>query len=197
MERPGVALSAEPAPLTARGWLWLNFKVGLLTFGTGSVMPLYQRALIRDTRMLSEEQFAETLSIAQLLPGPYLVSLTMQLGALLFGHVVGVLGVLAMCVPGAAWALLALLVIPIDRPEIQAVLAGFSVGAAVLIGDLVWQLRTGLYAYHVAGVALPRGKHVRRLAVAAGVAAMTIARLPLPTVTLVGIAAGLCAELWP
>jgi chromate transport protein ChrA len=160
-------------------------------------MPLYQRRLVEETRALTADEFQEALTLSQLLPGPYLVSLTMYLGDRLFGAALGALGVLALCLPGAAWGLVAMLLIPVGRPEIQAVLAGFAVGSAVLIVDLVLHLRSGLSAGDVDGVRTGRGKHARRVLVAFAVAAMSCARLPLPTVTLAGAAAGLVAEFVP
>jgi chromate transporter len=184
-------------PIRPYGWLAFNLKVGLLTFGTGSVMPLYQRRLVEEARALTADEFQEALTLSQLLPGPYLVSLTMYLGARLFGTALGALGVLALCLPGAVWGLTAMLLIPVGRPEIQAVLAGFAIGSAVLIADLVLRLRSGLSAGHVAGTPAGRGKHARRVLVALAVAALSLARVPLPTVTLAGAAAGLIAEFVP
>lgn len=194
---PGPPSPGAAPPLDARGWLYFNFKIGLFTFGTGSVMPLYRRHLVEEKRALTSEQFQEAVTLSQMLPGPYLVSLTTYLGERLFGRLVSVLAVLAMCIPGALWALAAMYLIPFNRPEIQAGLAGSSVGTAVLLLVVVAQMRAGLHTNHVPNVPLARGKLLRRAAVAVVVAGMSVARLPLSVVTLAGLVAGLIAEFAP
>jgi chromate transporter len=181
--------------LGPRGWLLLNLKVGAFSFGTGSVAPVYRRALVEETRALSAEEFQDLLTIAQLLPGPNLVSLSMALGSRLFGHAVGAMGVAALCLPGAAWALVTTALVPIDEPLVRAAVAGFAVGAALLLLELSLQLERGLRRTHVSGEAASRARHGGRLGVALAVAASSITGVPLLTTVMVGVVAGVAVEM--
>lgn len=189
----------EPAEreLTAVGWILLNFKLGAFSFGTGSVAPIYRRALVIDTRALSAEQFQDALTVAQLLPGPNLVSLTMALGTRLFGYPTAVAGVAALCLPGAIWALLTVSAMPLNVPLVRAVVAGFAVGAAVLLLDLALLLERGLAATHVPDVQASRGKRRWRLLVVLAVALAALFGVPLLSIVALGVAGGAAAELVP
>ncbi len=185
--------SHEPA-LTALGWVLLNLKLGAFSFGTGSVAPIYRRALVVEARLLSAEQFQDALTVAQLLPGPNLVSLTMALGSRLFGYTGGVAGVVALCLPGAIWALLTVALIPMDLPLVRAVVAGFAIGAAGLLLDLALELEAGLRSTHAPAQRVPLRKRCGRLIVVVAVAALSLWGFPLLTAVAVGLAGGLAAE---
>lgn len=189
-----VDASHEPA-LTALGWVLLNLKLGAFSFGTGSVAPIYRRALVVEARLLSADQFQDMLTVAQLLPGANLVSLTMALGTRLFGYAAAVAGVVALCLPGAIWALMAVALIPMDLPLVRAVVAGFAIGAAGLLFELALQLEAGLRATHVPGQEAPRRKRYGRVIVVLAVAALSLCGFPLLTTVAVGIAGGAAAEL--
>src|ERR1700748_2429135 len=68
--------------------------------GFGGVMPIAQRELVERRRWLTREQFLELLSIAQVLPGPNIVNLSLVFGDRAFG-VTGALAALAglLCAP--------------------------------------------------------------------------------------------------
>lgn len=181
--------------LAPRDWLLLNLKVGAFSFGTGSVAPIYRRALVEEARALSADEFQDLLTIAQLLPGPNLVSLSMALGSRLFGYAVAVMGVALLCLPGAAWALVATAFVPIQDPLVRAVVAGCAVGASVLLLELCLQLERGLRLTHVAGAIAPSARHRGRLGVALAVATSSILGVPLPTTVMVGVLVGLVVEM--
>lgn len=180
--------------LGSRHWLLFNLKMGFITFGTGSVPPLYRRMLVEETRALTEEQFQEALTIAQMLPGPSLVSLSMYIGDRLFGPRASALAAFALCLPGSLWAVLALHFIPIGHAGVRLLLAGCSVAAAVMILDLGWRLRAGLASTPIEGVAASRAAHAGRWACAGLVAAMSQSHLPLGAVVAMGAVAGLVVE---
>jgi chromate transporter len=48
--------------------------------GFGGVLPVSRHALVEKKKWLSEKEFAELLAIAQLLPGPNIVNLSVALG---------------------------------------------------------------------------------------------------------------------
>jgi chromate transporter len=57
-----------------------------ITFrGFGGVLPWARKALVEEKRWLSEEEFADTLSLCQVLPGPNIVNLSVVVGGRLRG----------------------------------------------------------------------------------------------------------------
>ncbi|HJV95512.1 MAG TPA: chromate transporter [Albitalea sp.] len=53
--------------------------------GFGGVLAIAQRELVERVQWLTREQFVETLSVAQVLPGPNVVNLAMMVGDRFFG----------------------------------------------------------------------------------------------------------------
>jgi chromate transporter len=53
--------------------------------GFGGVLAIAQRELVERLGWMSQEEFVETLSIAQVLPGPNVVNLSMMVGDRFFG----------------------------------------------------------------------------------------------------------------
>jgi len=53
--------------------------------GFGGVLPVAQRELVERLGWLTREQFLDLLSLAQVLPGPNIVNLTLMLGDRFFG----------------------------------------------------------------------------------------------------------------
>lgn len=79
----------EPAPdgLRRPGSPWELFTTftGLALQGFGGVLAVTQRELVERLGWLSKEEFVETLAIAQVLPGPNVVNLSMMVGDRFFG----------------------------------------------------------------------------------------------------------------
>jgi chromate transporter len=169
----GLAESAR-TPFSASRWLLFNLRVGGLTFGMGSITPIYERALVQDARVLTREEFQETLTLAQVLPGPSLVSMAMYLGQRLFGTTIAVLGVVCMCLPGALWAALVLRYVPFEKPAVP-----------------------GIQGTHLPGEPAARSKLARRIAIALAVTASIAARVPMFTVVAIGVVACVGAEFIP
>lgn len=53
--------------------------------GFGGVLPIAQRELVERRQWLTQEQFVETLSIGQVLPGPNIVNMALMIGDRFFG----------------------------------------------------------------------------------------------------------------
>jgi len=188
---------AEPKRMSAGAWLLFNLRVGGLTFGMGSITPIFERALVQDTQSLTAEQFQETLTLAQVLPGPSLVSMVMYLGQRQFGITFGLLGVICLCLPGVLWAVLVIHWLPFERPLVQTLMHGFAVGALVLLADFMRRLWPGVRGTHVPGVGATRQKLARRLLVALAVSALIAVRVPMIAVVSGGVLACLSAEFLP
>lgn len=87
--------AARPASLTD---LFVSFSV-LALQGFGGVLAVVQRELVEKKRWLTQEQFVEEWAVAQLMPGPNVVNLSIMLGARYFGWrgaVASVAGMLAL-----------------------------------------------------------------------------------------------------
>ena len=76
----------DAAPRTPRSPAEL-FRVfnRLALQGFGGVLPIAQRELVERERWLTREQFVELLSVAQVLPGPNVVNLSLMFGDRAFG----------------------------------------------------------------------------------------------------------------
>ncbi|MFT7772719.1 chromate transporter [Roseateles sp.] len=74
-------MSSRPQSLTQ---LYLAFA-RLALQGFGGVLAVAQRELVERLGWLSKEEFVETLAIAQVLPGPNVVNLSMMIGDRFFG----------------------------------------------------------------------------------------------------------------
>ncbi|MBP2026565.1 chromate transporter [Acetoanaerobium pronyense] len=57
------------------------FKMGLFTFGGGYAMiPIMERELVDNTKMITKDEFVDYISVAQSFPGPIAVNLSILLG---------------------------------------------------------------------------------------------------------------------
>lgn len=107
--------------------------IGATSFGGG--LNAYVRLIfVKRRKWVSEEEFLESLEVAQALPGPNVVNLVVMLGRLLQGTTGAALALVGLIAPAiAANALLVMFVL--RRAESQAVtgvLAGFGAAAAGL-----------------------------------------------------------------
>lgn len=141
--------------------------------GFGGVLAVVQRELVEKKRWLTREEFVEEWAVAQIMPGPNVVNLSIMLGARYFG------------LPGALVALAGMLTFPLlvvlglalayagfaDDPHVRGALRGMGAVAAGLIVATGLKLLPALQK-NVLGVPL---------SAAFGVAAfVTIAWLRLP-----------------
>ena len=53
--------------------------------GFGGVLPVAQRELVERERWMTREQFLETLSVGQVLPGPNIINMALMIGDRFFG----------------------------------------------------------------------------------------------------------------
>jgi chromate transporter len=89
--------------------------------GFGGVLPVAQRELVERLGWLTREQFLESLSIAQVLPGPNVVNLSLMIGDRFFGW------------RGAASAMAGMLLLPLAVVLLLAVLAAQAAATASLL----------------------------------------------------------------
>ena len=76
-----VSGTAQPASLSVLFWAFNRLALQ----GFGGVLAVAQRELVERLGWLSREDFVEMLSIAQVLPGPNVVNLSLMIGDRFFG----------------------------------------------------------------------------------------------------------------
>ena len=141
---PSTPPSPRPGP-HSKTELFVAFSL-LALQGFGGVLAVVQRELVDKKQWLTPEEFVEDWAVAQILPGPNVVNLSLMLGDRYFGWrgaLVGVAGML--CFP----LLLVLLVAAAfagvaDNPQAQGALRGMGAVAAGLIGAAGLRLATAL-----------------------------------------------------
>ena len=130
-------MSAPPATRahpTSKTDLFVSFSL-LALQGFGGVLAVVQRELVEKKKWLTLEEFLEDWAVAQILPGPNVVNLSLMLGDRYFGWRGALTGVAGMlCFPTIVVLLLAALFAGVaDVPEVQGALRGMGAVAAGLI----------------------------------------------------------------
>lgn len=154
--------------------LFVGFlKVSLCGFGGGLMWA--RRVVVEQQRWMGEQEFAETLTLCQLMPGPNIIGIAVCVGAKLRGTIGAVAAVSGfILLPWTAGLSLGGLVLQHAHLAIvHNILAGLSAAAAGLL------IGTGLR------LLMPQRSHPTALLLAAfAFAGMAFTRLPLPLVLL-------------
>jgi len=122
---------AQPQSLTD---LFISFSL-LALQGFGGVLTVVQRELVEKKRWMTREEFVEEWAVAQIMPGPNVVNLSLMIGARYFGFK-GAMAALAgmLTAPLVIVLLLALVYAQFaGHPGVQGALRGMSAVAAGLI----------------------------------------------------------------
>lgn len=166
-----------PRPVPSLPDLFLTYgKIGLIGFG--GINAWARRVLVEEKRWLTDQEYAETLGLGQVLPGPNALNAAIMVGDRFHGTAGAIAAPSAMF--GGPLVLLAGLAVFYDAygdvPTVRAVLAGVAAAAAGMVlgtaAKMTQKLRPPPALLAVGLVAL----------VAAGVF-----RVPLP-VTVLGLA---------
>ena len=122
---------AQPNSLTD---LFVSFTL-LALQGFGGVLAVVQRELVEKKRWMTREEFIEEWAVAQIMPGPNVVNLSLMIGARYFGFK-GAMAALAgmLAAPLVIVLLLALVYAQFaGHPGVQGALRGMGAVAAGLI----------------------------------------------------------------
>jgi chromate transporter len=156
--------------------------------GFGGVLAVVQRELVEKRRWMTREQFIEDWAVAQIMPGPNVVNLSMMIGGRYFG------------LPGALAALAGMLAAPLVIVLLLAALYGSVAHTAVAQGALrgMGAVAAGLIAATGIKLMSALGNNALGLALCGVLAALTfvaiaVLRWPLAWV-LLGLGGGAC--LW-
>jgi chromate transporter len=103
--------------------------------GFGGVLPIAQRELVERERWLTREQFVELLSVAQVLPGPNVVNLSLMFGDRAFGWrgAAAALGGMLLAPLGVVLVLTVVYTHYAQHPTVAGALRGMGAVAAGLI----------------------------------------------------------------
>ena len=180
---PAPDASPRPESLSALFWSF----TGLALQGFGGVLAIVQRELVERRRWLTAEQFVEDWAVAQVLPGPNVVNLSLMLGDRFFGlrgALVAMAGILTF--PLLVVLLLATLYASVQTlPVAQGALRGMGAVAAGLITATGLKLLPAL-KQNVVGTLVSIGS------IAITIVAIAWLRLPLAWV-LLGLGGLTCA----
>jgi chromate transporter len=127
------------------GDLFISFTL-LALQGFGGVLAVVQRELVEKKRWMTREEFVEEWAVAQLMPGPNVVNISLMIGGRYFG-LRGALAALAgmLTVPLVLVLLLALMYAHFaDHPGVAGALRGMGAVAAGLIAATGLKLMTAL-----------------------------------------------------
>jgi chromate transporter len=128
---PDAEQRAQPRSLTD---LFLSFSI-LALQGFGGVLAVVQRELVERKRWMTREEFVEEWAVAQIMPGPNVVNLSLMIGGRYFG-LRGALVALAGMLTFPLIVVLALALVYAqfaDNPQAAGALRGMGAVAAGLI----------------------------------------------------------------
>lgn len=134
MTPPTQPMADAPCQPRSCGDLFWSFT-WLALQGFGGVLAVAQRELVEKKRWITREQFVEDWAVAQILPGPNVVNLSLMIGGRYFGWT----GALAAFAGMLALPLLVILMLAVafasvaDHPVATGALRGMGAVAAGLI----------------------------------------------------------------
>ena len=142
-------MSSLPAPDRPRPEsltdLFVSFTL-LALQGFGGVMAVVQREFVEKKRWLTAEEFIEDWAVAQVMPGPNVINLSLIIGGRYFG-LKGAMAALSGMLAAPLLIVLALALIYAQfasRPEVAGALRGMGAVAAGLIGASALKLTKAL-----------------------------------------------------
>lgn len=130
----GAAHPDRPRPRSLTD-LFVSFTL-LALQGFGGVLAIVQREVVDRKGWLTQEEFIEDWAVAQIMPGPNVVNLSLMLGGRYFG-IAGALAALAGLLAVPLVLVLALVVVHdrfADSPRMAGALHGMAAVCAGLIG---------------------------------------------------------------
>lgn len=138
MAAPRPATRARPTSLSDLFWSFTQLALQ----GFGGVLAVVQRELVDKKQWLTREEFIEDWAVAQILPGPNVVNLSLMIGDRYFGlrgALVALAGMLAFPLL-AVLALAAVFAGISDSPGVAGALRGMGAVAAGLIAATGFRL---------------------------------------------------------
>lgn len=174
-------------------WVRTNLEIGALSFGSSGRAMLYHDAAVNKNNWITQNEFQETFTLSQILPGPNLLNLSTYIGYRVAGPLATILGVFALTVPGLILLLLIEKIIGDNQPEMITVFfRGISIGSVALFFLLIKKMLLSLFTQsskkpiHL--------KNILRFALVSTIGAFSMFHFPLSLTLLSGFALGLVIE---
>ena len=178
-----------PAAPTNRRDLFWSFT-WLALQGFGGVLAVVQRELVEKKRWMTQEQFLEDWAVAQVMPGPNVVNLSLMIGGRYFGWT------------GALAALAGMLIAPMLLLLVVAALYGTVADTAAAQGALrgMGAVAAGLITATGIKLIAALNKNPMGMGACTGLAGLTFVAIALLRWPLVGVLAGVgggaCLWAW-
>ncbi|MBX3587275.1 MAG: chromate transporter [Ramlibacter sp.] len=185
---PLPATESRPQPQSLADLFWSFTWLALQGFG--GVLAVVQRELVEKKRWMTREEFVEDWAVAQILPGPNVINLSMMIGDRYFG-LRGALSALAGMLAAPLVIVLALALVYAhfaDSPQVAGALRGMGAVAAGLITATGLKLVSALKSN-------PMGLPTCIALAVLCFAGVALLRLPLAWV-LLGLGGLACALTW-
>ena len=153
---------SRPQPRSPADLFWSFTWLALQGFG--GVLAVVQRELVEKKRWMTDEEFVEDWAVAQIMPGPNVVNLSIMIGERYFGW----RGAVAALAGMLTFPLILVLVVAVvyaqfaSQPAVAGALRGMGAVAAGLIAGMGLKLSSTLR------------KHPLGLAVCVGLVALTV-----------------------
>jgi chromate transporter len=118
------------------------FLLGITTFGGGLAMLTAMKLLAIKQGWLTEEEWTDTVTLAQLAPGAIAINVVHLLGYRARKHLGGFVSVLGMVLPSVIVIILVATFLQpwINHPRVQGVLEGIFLAVVLLIGKAWFDL---------------------------------------------------------
>lgn len=138
--------SEEKLPVQGR-WglqkdLFIAFcRVGLLGFGGGpSAIPLFHQEVVRKYKWMDEDEFSDTLALANAMPGPIATKLAGYIGYKVGGKLGCLNAILASVIPTSLMMIMLIGILQAykDIPWVKNMSASVVPVVAVMLGILAW-----------------------------------------------------------
>ena len=123
-------------------------KTGILGYGGGpSVIPLIRHEAVVKCRWMNDDEFGETLAIANALPGPIATKMAAYLGYREKGVLGAIVAILAHILPScvAMIALLSFVNFLSHSPVVQGMIAAVMPVIAVMLGVMAYEFAKKAY----------------------------------------------------
>ncbi len=162
----------RPQPRNPADLFWSFTWLALQGFG--GVLAVVQRELVEKKRWMTNEEFVEDWAVAQIMPGPNVVNLSIMIGDRYFG-LRGALAALAGMLTFPLMLVLALAVVYAQfasHPAVAGALRGMGAVAAGLIAGVAIKLFTSIKIH-------PLGRPLCVAFLALTIVAMVVLRWPL------------------
>ncbi|MBI3100024.1 MAG: chromate transporter [Burkholderiales bacterium] len=143
-------LQDRPRPQSPADLFWSFTWLALQGFG--GVVAVVQRELVEKKRWMTNEEFLEDWAVAQVMPGPNVVNLSLMIGDRHFGLRGGLAALAGMLALPMVLALAAALLYAqwATHPAMAGALRGMGAVASGLIGGMALKLAAALHT-HVLG----------------------------------------------